>query len=557
LDDAVIAGWRHPLLFLISATCGFAVQPWAETRELSGCAIEPSSCLIQSSWEIAQHPFPEIRPSDASFASHEGMDKSIFGRRFSVLENWSTGRTEIGLSVGNETGDQVLQEVVHGQSMENSNPATSAWLSTPPRRGLHAFARFEQVDHFSDAWQSTRRQALGNPDISSPWPDRRFAWFGENLPPFSLAGAGLGMSIDRTKATVSFLDGWIWQHLPSSGRLALWKIQQIDAMASYGSTVSLNHRRQSLDAETDPSDQVLSNGELTWNPLADSSMAVGTTYEFLDGAQATESVHRSIGAFLRLRVRRGRWSLSGWHHLEVRSHDVRDTLAWRDSTKQAMFAVSVAGGSTDRPDGIRPQRELAMPAGIGSRPLVDEQFLRLEGTSSLVMGPVVCEASLIPWLVAHPWSYPLDPATGWRTPVSLSGSVYGIKSRLAARMGSETRGFETSLRHESQSGSASDSVDLVPPRWAATTTGWIGNDLGLSVRASLSWATSWIVRTGSAQPSRRGSGPTGQAWLEQTLFDDRLRLSLAALDLFAPNIADLPDGGQRRTRILVSANWKL
>jgi len=546
-----------PTAIAIIATTSMALEPWAETRELTDCAKEPSTCAIRSSWEIVLHPFSDIRPSDASFSNSEGMDRSIFGRRFSVLEGWSTDRTGVGLSVGNETGDQVLQEVRHGSAGENSNPATSLWFSTPADRGLRAFGRFEQVDHFSDSWLGKRSRMLGSPNLSSPWPDRRYAWFGENLPPFSLAGAGIGSTRDGLEVDASFLDGWLWQHLPLSDGLMPWKLVQFDARAAFRNHLSWSHRRQLLRSEADRSRQILSNGELVWSPMGDSSLGVGSTYEFVSLRGMTESDQHAVGALLRLRLLRGRWMLAGWNHLDARGHAIRDTASWSDTLGTTALGMSVAAGTSDRPDGIRPEWENSLVGGAPRGSSAEERFLRLEARCSRTTGPVAWEARLIPWIINSPFAYPGEAGSSWHQPVALKGNVYGAKARLSAKMETASKGFEIACQHASQTGRAADSVDLTPPSWVGTATGWTGSELGLSLRAGLSWSSSWMVRNLPPTPRRIPSSIAGNAWLEQMLFSDRLRLSLAALDLFAADVADLSNGGQRRTRILVSANWQL
>lgn len=533
--------------------------PELENQELSACQKDPTGCAIRSSWEIIALPTGSVRPSDASLGAPEELDRSILGRRFSLLESWHR-LDGVGFLVGNELGDQVLQEIPHGRSPENRNPATCVRLASPDSLPLRVFARLEQVDHFSDLGLGRRSSVLGNPSLGSPWPQDRFAWFGENLPPYSLAGAGASWMAPDLYAQASYLHGWLWQHLPISDILLPWRTSRLDGTLRWKS-LRWNHLEQSLSRENGPGKIETSAGALAWVFDSPQILEGGVSYrtEFAKGVADASSWN--IGPWVRHSLELGQWRWSGFHRLDRQGHLARDTVGWNTELSRTRLFAEVSAQWSDRPDGIRPDLESALIGREIEVSAKEEQAYRLQLRMTRTVGALELEAATTPLATVSPRAFQADSfdASGrWGRQTALAGTLLGWDHQ-ASLSWTPTQVFamECTLARRDRWGDPAEQVDMTPARWGASWSLRLANRSGLSLRTSLGWNSESVVRNLSQSPVLVDPAWSMDAWLQQELFDERLELSLTLTDLLAKNKPDLPDGGQRRPRLLVMATWNL
>ncbi len=545
--------------WLLAARAAQAAIPWAETPELTSCAAGESRCLIRSSWEIARQDRNQVRPQDASLNAPTSWDRSLLGRRFSLLEAWEPA-SGLGFLMGNELGDQVLQEVPHGTSRENRNPASCLRLASPQALPWRVFARLEQVDHFSDARLSRRSALLGSPDLGSPWPDRRYAWFGENLPPFSLAGAGIEGRVREAEVGARHQQGWIWQHLPLTDTLIPWETRQTDLHAGWR-FLRWEHLQRDLDeARAGTMTDRLSTGRIGFRPTGSDGNEAGLTYRLEEARGRSTASETRWTPWIRHRLEQGSWRWSGFHRADRRDHLAQDTLSWSDSTPRARWSLGWAGQWSDAPDNFQPNLEEALTGRLHSITSTEEQvhslFAEAHGTSDAWD----VDLQTRPWIVVSPRATATAPVAPepHQAVIALPDPLFGWRNHLAVRWKPHTSwGGDLSLLAAPQWGPSDTDVDWTPSVLASHLGAWARSPLGLSMRLQVGWSSSQTVRHLTPAPHRIPATWTVNGWIEQTFFQGRLTLALAALDLGAPNRPDLPDGGQRRPRLLVSGEWQL
>lgn len=538
---------------------GDPAEPPLENRELSACALDPTGCAVRSSWEVLANPMGNLRPSDASLDAPEEIDRSVLGRRFSLLESWHRV-DEAGFLVGNELGDQVLQEVPRGTSPENRNPATCVRLASPDSLPWRVFARLEQVDHFSDMGRGGRLSLLGDPDLGSPWPQDRFAWFGENLPPYSLAGAGASWMSPNLHTQASYLQGWLWQHLPISDILVPWRVDRLDATLRWKS-LRWSHLEQTLEHENGPGRVETSAGALAWTFDAPQILEAGIRYRTESARGAHETSAWSVGPWARHSLESGGWRWAGFHRVDREGHLARDTLGWNGIRSRTRLSAELSAQWSDRPDGIRPELESALTGREIAEPATEEHAYRIELRVERPIGPLDLEASNTPMAAISPRAFAADSfdASGrWGRRASLDGILWGWDRQ--ASLGwtpSEALTLEFAVVARDRWGDPAEHVDMTPAKRAVSWSVRLANKSGLSLRTRLGWSSGTVVRNLSKRPATAARGWSLDAWLRQRLFDDRLELSLTLADLLAGNGPDLPEGGQRRPRLLVAASWNL
>lgn len=549
--------------------------PMIENRELSACQQDPTGCAIRSSWEVLALPTGSARPSDASLDAPEELDRSILGRRFSLLEDWPRLHG-VGFLVGNELGDQVLQEIPHGSSPENRNPATCVRAASPDSLPWRVFARLEQVDHFSDLGLGRRSSVLGNPSLGSPWPEDRLAWFGENLPPYSLAGGGASWISPGLYARASFLQGWLWQHLPLSDMLLPWRANRFEGTLRWKS-LGWTHLEQSLSREDGPGKLETSAGALSWTfdpprieaPSRDGRLREirpeeiegGISYRTESVQGASEAPDWIAGPWIRHSLGSGAWRWSGFHRFDREGHLARDTVGWNAEISGTRVFAELSGQWSDRPDGTRPDLESALTARRIPTSAKEEHAYRFEARIVRSIGPVELEVASDPSATVSPRAFQADSfdASGrWGRQGSLDGTLWGWDHQASVGWSpSPSFAMECALARRDRWGDPVDRVDMVPARWRASWSVRMANGSGLSMRTDLGWSSETTVRNLSRESLSVEHGWSLDVWLRQGLFDERLELSMTLADLLAGNTADLPDGGQRRPRLLVAATWNL
>lgn len=553
---AVIAPLAIAALSWVSVEGRSTAAPWAENQELSSCAAG-NTCAIRSSWEVVSRSARDARPSDASLRAPEELDRSVLGRRFSVLEDWNRPEGS-GFVAGNELGDQVLQEVPHGTSSENRNPVTIVRLATPDSFAIQAFARLEQVDHFSDAGLPERSALLGNPKLGSPWPEDRFAWFGENLPPYSLAGGGASFGRGDFFAAVSGSQGWVWQHLPISDRLVPWKATVLESSMRWRN-LNWTHRQQILSDLSDSGRVEERSGTASWRLNSPQILELGIRYRSGSARGAFERKAFEAGPWSRHSFKDGSWRWAGFHRVDGESHLLRDTLAWMDDLDGLQAGIELAVQASDRPDGTRPEVESALLGESVATPEREEWSGSAHLSLARDLGTLHLEGICTPSLVVSPRAHSVDsvPSSAMRRrEIALSGNLPALSQRveLGWRPRQELSMELAGSLHRSW-GALADRIDVSLPAWSAEASMSGRTRSGLSLRGHLGVSASSTIRNLHREDVRTGRRWTLDCWVGQILFRDRLTLSLALLDLLADDRSDLPEEGQRRPRLLVSALW--
>ncbi|MBK9575559.1 MAG: hypothetical protein IPK50_20525 [Fibrobacterota bacterium] len=527
---------------------------WAESQTLGACSRNAGACLVRSSWEIVRLDLA-THGTDPAVAGVTGLDRSLVGRDFPLLRTWDSLRG-MEILLGNETGDQVLQELSTGGSSENSNPATCARLegSIGSWRG---FARLEQVDHYSDATLSEHSGLLGQPRLSRPSPWKRYAWFGENLPPYSLAGAGARWQHGKDWTGVSFLDGWIWQHLPLSDRLVAWEIQQVD-LDVRRSGFRWEQSARSLDRMDQPGKDRIMSGLAGWQIWED-RLEGGLTWRLEESWGPGGVSHPAeLAARARHSLARGRMSWTGCHLAGNDRFLLQDTLILSDTADGAPWKIGANAEWTDQPDNFRSQTEGNLVGRAFPLPSTPRQTYELTGKFEYPFGRLDLMVETSPWMVLAPRAFALDSATTegrFGSVRVLRGVLYGWTH--GASLGARGSRWEShaGLRHAFQSGAPAPLMDFQPPEWQAYLHAQAGTPFGLSGSSRLSWQSRSLVRNlvqgeWSAPPRW-----TLDLWLRQELGRSGLSCKAALLDLAASDQPDLPAGGQRRPRLLAALDW--
>lgn len=542
---------------ILAALWGLADAPmttWAESPMLGACSQNAGACLVRSSWEIVRLDLA-THGRDPALAPAPGHDRSLVGRDFPLLGTWDSLRG-MEILLGNETGDQVLQELSTGGSQENSNPATCARLEGTAG-AWRGFARLEQVDHYSDATLAKRSILLGLPalSLSSPW--QRKAWFGENLPPYSLAGAGARWQHGSDRTGVSFLDGWIWQHLPLSDRLVAWEIRQVD-LDVRRSGFRWEQSARSLDRMDQPGSDRIMSGLAGWQFWED-RLEGGLTWRLEESWGPGGVSHPAeFAPWTRHSLSRGRLSWTGYHQAGSERFLLQDTLTVAGTAGSMPWSIGANGEWTDQPDNSRPQTEENLVGRAFPRPSVPRQTYELAGKLERPVGRLDLMVETIPWMVLAPRAFALDSATTegrFGSVRVLQGVLYGWSH--AASLGTRGSRWEShaGLQYAFQAGAPAHRMDLQPPAWQAYLHTQVGTSFGLSGSSRLSWQSRSVVRNLVKGDWSVPPRWTLDLWLRQELGRKGLSCKAALLDLAASDQPDLPAGGQRRPRLLAALDW--
>lgn len=141
----------------------------------------------------------------------EKLRYRLFVNRISETPSWTPHEPSVWLSVGNEIGDLMYQDARMSRAHESSpnrTPMLEAGFRSKSYSGLWATARYFQVDHYSKSTMNTRAKMVGTTSYSI---------FGENLPFFSTAYAGLGYTHSSFEAVMLAGHEYIWE-MGESGR---------------------------------------------------------------------------------------------------------------------------------------------------------------------------------------------------------------------------------------------------------------------------------------------------------------------------------------------------
>ncbi len=146
--------------------------------------------------------------SSGELWSPEKLRYRLFLNDFFVTPSWMPLQAGIWLSTGNEIGDMIYQDLYVKKNETNKTPLLEGGFRSPSFHGFWVTARLFQVDHYSTATMKEREKWVGRTD---------YAWFGENLPFFSTAYAGVGYTAGNWNASVLVGKEYAWLY-GESGR---------------------------------------------------------------------------------------------------------------------------------------------------------------------------------------------------------------------------------------------------------------------------------------------------------------------------------------------------
>ncbi|NLB64510.1 MAG: hypothetical protein GX801_10480 [Fibrobacter sp.] len=185
------------------------------TLSLSGASLYHVSRAGQSSgpssWESLWHP-----------------------QNYAYFSPWNADFNAVRISLGNEVGDMLYQEIVHGPKLGNRTPTMQAQVSSPSLGGWRAMLNFAQNDHYGERFRQVRAQKIGAPDAASA--DHRWAWFGENYPGYSSLHGGITGSWNHNGFAMQLGRDYAWQ-LGRSGEWLGEKRQRIEAQGIWDTWV--------------------------------------------------------------------------------------------------------------------------------------------------------------------------------------------------------------------------------------------------------------------------------------------------------------------------------
>lgn len=169
--------------------------------------------------------------------------------RFGTDRAWQsdTNTLEVRALTGNEVGDALLQELPESNSRaeDNRTPLTSGDVSWAPFQELRVHAGLDQNDHSSYRTYPFRLGLAG--------PDKRneLSWFGGNLPPKSQANLGATFERRGSRMALQANQGWWWTQSPASGFPYPWEGFNADFLYKPGADFELSLIEQRWDSPLD------------------------------------------------------------------------------------------------------------------------------------------------------------------------------------------------------------------------------------------------------------------------------------------------------------------
>ena len=121
--------------------------------------------------------------------------------RYSQILDWQIGTPGMWFSTGNEIGDLLYQELLEEGHGANRTPMLDGGFTSPSWKGWRVTAQGSQVDHWSSATLDERTRRNGS---------MSFAWFGENLPAYSTAHAGIAYAQEGLEAEAQAGRDYLW-----------------------------------------------------------------------------------------------------------------------------------------------------------------------------------------------------------------------------------------------------------------------------------------------------------------------------------------------------------
>ena len=167
-------------------------------------------------------------------------------QRFGTDRAWQSDTVALAVRIltGNEIGDPFLQEVSSSSSdiERNRTPLTSGDVSWAPLQELRLHAGLDQNDHFSYRTYPFRERLVGSGNTEE------YAWIGSNLPPKSQVNVGGSFDHRGALMAVQFNQGWWWTQSPASGFIYPWEGFNADLLYKAGEDFELSLIEQRWDS---------------------------------------------------------------------------------------------------------------------------------------------------------------------------------------------------------------------------------------------------------------------------------------------------------------------
>lgn len=538
--------------------------PWAESPLLLEKALDPSFSAIVTSDEILHRSFadPAPRTSESSTPAPGGW--RWMGRTLSALDpklpdsSWRAG-------FGNELGDNLFRESSE-RNVENRNPALWFSASTPSVAGARAGVEFDQVDHFSDRMLGARAHLIGSPALTDQDAETRRAFFGENIPGHSFAGAGAGIP---GRAELAGRTGWIWLSSPGAGELQCWRATTAAGTLRFGA-VEWGHAEGWFDrADTAHGSLRQSQGWIAGGPVGDALLTARAGFVYGSTRRSGNVSWKpdddlSLQPWIAISSRSGNWQAGGIHQMGTDFFLLRDTIGWSEDFGAWTPSILAGGQWTDRPDGMAPWTDSSTAGIVRMESRAVEQTWFGAARLRFRSDRIAISSGTSPWCVVRPRAF--DPSgfapfagSGEDTWIvragserALRGTLWGWKSDVGLEaFPHPSVTVDLRVRFDPVLGGPQGRTDLVAPVRTASAGLLFVHRSGLSVRPVVLWRDEAIIRHRTPEDWTVPSGFDANIWIDQEYFGGRLVFSMAALNILSDDPVQAPNGAEDRARLMV------
>lgn len=492
--------------------------------------------------------------------------------RYAPDTSWmdGTSRAEAEAVLGNEIGDSMLQALADSAgAFDNRTPMTAGRFAWSPRPGWRLHGGFDQNDHASDRTLPARVRLVGE--------DQRddLAWFGGNIPPKSLADAGVAYGRGGVRGSLRYARGWWWTASPASGADYPWQGGRLEAEAGLGRW-GLAVRDEDWDSRAQGASR-----PARWRRSAFEATVVGEAPSGLAwrASAGAERRHLSADAYLR-----GFASVTPSASIDLRApgSDSAAGFAWSGSVRMreallslepAMtFRAGEAGGNVAQsfqayyhrrlPGYVFPREhplgdsggEAVYRPGPDSRGASAKTGVRVGGERVAAGAEAVGAAE---------WELPLFRASGSDTAAGarLRTGVYGASRHVlwngsllayAEDAGGKPERWRIEAGCRGFAGTDADAMEFRPSRW------WAGADAGRAFPSDLRAQVALRVMgakevRGWGSPFRVPAHFENALGLDQELPGGHARLRFSLLHAFGRDLREQPNGNPLRFRVLGGA----
>ena len=492
--------------------------------------------------------------------------------RFGTDRAWQSDSVPLAVRIqaGNEIGDPLLQELAETETEDNRTPLLLGDVSWAPLAELRLHAGLDQNDHFSYHTVPFRQglaERGGREDLQ---------WFGDNFPPKSQVNLGGAYTHRGAILAAQYNQGWWWTQSPASGWVYPWEGFNADFLYRTGDDFELSLVEQRWDSplsqgfyqahwrrsEIDMGFLGASEGDWVWRldvGYQRREMVSDSLFQpFLEQTYPTRFRYRQVwnapDSLPLQMVSTGSMGfrermIHAQHASEFREkwgpHQARQIL-------KAYYRHPMQGYRT-------PTESFAEDSSWSAAFHPGQQARGLSGELEYRERRKAFEAGLS-GTYAMEWEAPVFALEGLDTVDgalirrgAYRGSAHLLQNAVARVFAGGNLGgkgfWKTQAGWREFWGKNADSMEFRPSR------GWVGGGGGYAFPSDLRLELDAFYLGGKEV---RGWGPVfripahfeNNLTLEQSLFGDRLKLSLTALHAFGEDIREQPNGNPLRFRIL-------